>query len=120
MKKLDEYLNILQEEFNVRIAIEDISGDFKETWTDCYEVRCYRRYENKYEKNICKADCQIAGANKAISRLNSAKGKCTTAVDPNRCKKSIESAMKNYMNKIQQFRQAQNNSQARMKKFQAG
>ena len=57
MKNVDKYLRVLQEQFNARIALEDISGDFKDEWTDCYETRCHRRFENKYEKNICKDDC---------------------------------------------------------------
>ena len=54
MKNVDRYLSVLQEQFNARIALEDINGDFKDEWTDCYETRCHRTMENKYEKNICK------------------------------------------------------------------
>lgn len=118
--KIDKYLNIIQEQFNARIALEDINGDFKDEWTDCYETRCYRRFENNYEKNACKSDCQMRAANRAISRINSAKAKCSGASDPNRCKKTMENGVKYYMKKIQDFRAMQQKYQAKMKQFRAG
>lgn len=120
MKNVDKYLNIIQEQFDARIALEDINGDFKDAWTDCYETKCYKQLENKYEKNACKSDCQIRAANTAIGRINSAKAKCSQATDPNRCKKTMETGVMYYNKKIQAFRQMQIKYQAKMKQFQAG
>ena len=120
MKNVDKYLNIIQEQFNARVALEDINGDFKDEWTDCFEVRCHRRLENKYERNACKSDCQVRAANRAIGRINTAKAKCATAPDPNRCKSTMENGMKFYMKKIDDFRRMQQNYLAKMKQFRAG
>lgn len=120
MKNVDKYLDIIQEQFNASVALEDINGDYKDEWTDCYEVRCHRRFENKYEKNVCKFDCIMRAANKAMSRINSAKAKCTTASDPNRCKKTMENRIKYYMNQVQRAQAAQQKSQQRLRQFQAG
>ena len=117
--KLDKYLNLLQEQFSARIALEDINGDFKDEWTDCYETRCHRTLENKYEKNICKADCQIRACMKAISRINSAKAKCNGASEPNRCASTLERGAKRYEAKIMQFKEAQKGAQERLRLFQA-
>ena len=119
MKTIDKYLNVLQEQFDARIALQDINGDFKNEWTDCYEVSCYRRFENKYEKNVCKADCQVRAANRAIGRISSAKAKCSGATDPNRCKKTFDTGIKYYQQKIQSFRESQLKSQQRLKQFRA-
>jgi hypothetical protein len=120
MNKIDSYLKVIQEQFNARVALEDISGDFKDEWTDCYEVRCHRRFENKYEKNACKSDCQMRAADKAIARINSVKSKCSSAPDPNRCKKTMENGAKHYVKKIQDFKLMQQKFQAKMKQFRAG
>ena len=120
MKNVDKYLNVIQEQFSARVALEDINGDFKDEWTDCYETRCHRRFENKYEKNACKSDCQVRAANRAISRINSAKSKCSSATDPNRCKKTMETGVKYYVKKMQDYRLMQQNYQAKMKQFRAG
>ena len=93
MKNVDKYLRVLQEQFNARIALEDISGDFKDEWTDCYETRCHRRFENKYEKNICKDDCRLRSTMRAIGRINSAKAKCSGATEPNRCINTLENGI---------------------------
>jgi hypothetical protein len=106
MKKVDDYLNILQEQFDGNIAATDIKGDFNNEWTNCYETKCYREFENKYEKDICKQNCIITAANGAIARLNSIKGKCTTAENPNRCVKSLNTAVKSFQNKLIKARQA--------------
>ena len=119
MKNVDKYLNILQEQFNAGIALEDISGDFKDEWTDCYETKCHREMENKYEKNICKADCQMRSAMRAISRINSAKAKCNGATDPNRCVESLARGVERYQNKVVRSKEAQNRAQERMRQFQS-
>ena len=117
LETVNKYLKMLHENFNASIALEDISGDFKDEWTDCYEVRCHKRYENKYEKNVCKADCQIRACAKSISRINSAKSHCAGAVNPNRCKQSMENGILYYQNKITQAKESQIKSQQRLKKF---
>lgn len=119
MKNVDKYLKLLHEQFDGRIALEDISGDFKDEWTDCYEVKCHRQTVNKYEKNVCRADCQIRAAMKAISRINAAKSKCTSAPEPNRCVKSLERGVIMYQNKIERFKEAQKNAQNQFRAFQS-
>lgn len=120
MKKIDNYLNILHEQFNARIAIADIQGDFNNDWTDCYETKCHRRIENKYEKDFCKAQCYMTAANKAISRLNSIKGKCSTATNPNTCVSTLKTAVESFQKKIINARKAQNVANAKMAKFKEG
>lgn len=119
MKNVDTYLKLLQEQFNARIALEDISGDFKDEWTDCYEVRCHRRFENKYEKNICKDDCRMRSAVKAMARINSAKAKCSGAPEPNRCINTLENGILRYKKMIETFKEAQARAAAKMRQFQA-
>lgn len=119
MKKIDNYLNMLQEQFDGHIAATDIRGDFNNEWTNCYETRCYRQFENKYERDVCKANCVITAAGAAIARLNAAKGKCTTAENPNRCVKSLETAIKSFQNKLVKARQAQTAANTRMAAFRA-
>jgi len=119
MKTVDKYLSVLQEQFNARIALEDISGDFKDEWTDCYEVRCHRRFENKYEKHICKDDCRMRSAVKAIGRINSAKGKCGGAPEPNRCINTLENGILRYRKMIDTFKESQQKAAAKMRQFQA-
>lgn len=118
MKNVDKYLKLLQEQFNARIALEDISGDFKDEWTDCYEVRCHRRFENKYEKHICKDDCRMRAALKAIGRINSAKGKCSGAPEPNRCINTLENGVLRYKKMIETFKESQQKAAAKMRQFQ--
>ena len=117
MKKIDKYLNILQEQFNARIAIADIEGDFNNSWTDCYETKCHARIENKYEKDFCKAQCYMGAANDAISRLNSIKGKCSTATNPNTCVSTLKTAVERFQKKIVNARETQAKASAQMAKF---
>jgi len=119
MEKLNSYLNKLQEQFDGSIAATDIKGDFNNEWTNCYETRCFRQFENKYEKDICKYDCILSATNGAIARLNSIKGKCTTAENPNRCVKSLNTAIKSFQNKLMRARQAQASIRAKMAVFRA-
>jgi len=119
MKNVDKYLKVLQEQFNARIALEDISGDFKDEWTDCYEVRCHRQFVNKYEKDICKDDCRMRAAMKALSRVTSAKAKCNGAPEPNRCVNTLENGILRYRKMIQTFKESQLKAQAKMREFQA-
>ena len=119
MKNVDKYLNLLQEQFNARIALTDINGDFKSEWTDCYEVRCHRQLENKYEKYICKDTCRIAAATKAIARVVSAKAKCSTAQEPNRCINTMDNGILRYRKMIDTFKESQAKAQAKMRAFQA-
>lgn len=119
MKQIDSYLNNLQEQFEGHIAAVDIRGDFNNDWTNCYETRCYKQFENKYERDFCKANCVMAAANQAIARLNAAKGKCTTAENPNRCIKSLDTAIKSFQNKLVKAREAQGAANARMAAFRA-
>ncbi|HUU87799.1 MAG TPA: hypothetical protein VMX17_08610 [Candidatus Glassbacteria bacterium] len=119
MKNIDKYLRVLQEQFDARIALEDVSGDFKDEWTDCYEVRCHRQFENKYEKNICKDDCRMRSAMKALSRISSAKVKCNGAPEPNRCVNTLENGILRYKKMLQRFKESQLKAQAKMREFQA-
>ncbi len=119
MKQIDSYLNKICEQFDGHIAATDIRGDFNNEWTNCYETRCYRQFENKYERDVCKANCIITAASGAIARLNAAKGKCTTAENPNRCVKSLETAVKSFQNKLIKARQAQTAANTRMAAFRA-
>jgi len=117
MKKLDKYLTMLHEEFNARIAIADIEGDFNNDWTDCYEIKCQRKIENKYEKNFCKAQCYMSAANKAISRLNSIKGKCSAATNPNSCVSTLKTVVERFQKKMVNARSTQAKASAQMAKF---
>jgi hypothetical protein len=119
MKNVDKYLRVLQEQFDARIALEDISGDFKDEWTDCYEVRCHRQFVNKYEKDICKDDCRMRAAMKALSRVTSAKAKCNGAPEPNRCINTLENGILRYKKLLQTFKESQLKAQAKMRQFQA-
>ncbi|MFW9871704.1 MAG: hypothetical protein ACFFG0_01290 [Candidatus Thorarchaeota archaeon] len=119
MNQINNYLDKLQEQFDGHIAATDIRGDFNNDWTNCYETRCYRQFENKYERDICKTNCVISAANQAIARLNAAKGKCTTSENPNRCVKSLESAVKSFQNKLNKAREAQTAINARLAAFRA-
>lgn len=120
MKQIDKYLNRLNEQgFDGHIAATDIRGDFNNEWTNCYETRCYRQFENKYERDLCKTNCVMAAADQAIARLNAAKSKCTTAENPNRCVKTLETAVKSFQNKLMRARQAQTAINARLAAFRA-
>lgn len=119
MKQIDNYLNNLQEQFNGRVAAADIRGDFDNEWTNCYETKCYREFENKYEKDFCKATCIMSAANAAIARLNTIKGKCTTAENPNRCVSTLETSIKSFQNKLVKAREAQAAINTKMAEFRA-
>lgn len=119
MKIVDKYLKVLQEQFNARIALEDISGDFKDEWTDCYEVKCHRQIENKYGKSICKDDCRMRASMKAISRINSAKAKCNGAPEPNRCINTFENGVLRYKKMMNTYKESQKRAQLKMRQFQA-
>ena len=119
MKNVDKYLNLLQEQFNARIALTDINGDFEGEWTDCYEVRCHRQFENKYEKHICKDDCRMRAAVKAMGRVTAAKSKCNSAQEPNRCVNTMENGILRYRKMIDSFKESQVKAQQKMTAFQA-
>lgn len=119
MKNVDKYLKVLQEQFSARIALEDINGDFKDEWTDCYEIKCHRNMENKYQKNMCKSDCQIRAAMKAIGRINSAKSKCNDAPEPNRCINTFENGVLRYQKMIQMYKKSQDMASAKLRSFQS-
>ncbi len=119
MKSVDKYLNKLNEQFDGHIAAVDIKGDFNNDWTNCYETRCYKQFENKYEKDYCKANCMMAAANQAIAKLGAAKGKCTTAENPNRCIKSLDTTIKSFQNKLVKAREAQTAANKKMAAFRA-
>lgn len=119
MQQIDKYLNSLQEQFDGHIAATDIKGDFNNDWTNCYETRCYRQFENKYEKEVCKANCVMAAANSAIARLNAAKGKCNAAENPNRCIKSLDTSIESFQNKLNKAREAQAAANTKMAAFRA-
>ena len=119
MKTIDKYLNVLHEQFNARIALTDINGDFENEWTNCYEVRCHRQFENKYEKNICKDDCRMRGAIKAMARINSAKAKCNSAQEPNRCVNTMENGILRYQKMIDSFKESQRKAQEKMSSFKS-
>lgn len=118
MKKIDKYLRVIQEQFNARIALTDINGDFENEWTNCYEVKCYRRFENKYEKNVCKYDCQKTSVMKAIARISSIKSKCNEATEPNRCVNTMENGILRYEKMMNKIKEAQIKVQAKLKAFQ--
>lgn len=117
MKQIDKHLNNLQEQFDGRVAATDIRGDFDNEWTNCYETRCQRQFENKYEKDFCKATCIMSAASASIARLNTVSGKCTTAENPNRCVSTLKTAIKSFQNKLVKAREAQNAARARMAEF---
>jgi len=119
MKNVDKYLNLIQEQFNARIALTDINGDFENEWTNCYETRCHRQFENKYEKNICKDDCRMRSAVKAMARVNSAKAKCNDAQDPNRCVNTMENGILRYRKMIDAFKESQTKAQVKYNQFKA-
>lgn len=117
--KLDKYLNKLQEAkgFNANIAITDVEGDFNDEWTDCYERRCYDRLENTYEIKFCKATCQITAANRAITRFNGIRTRCTTSLEPTKCLERLKRAALRFKTKIDNYREAQDNARAKMAAF---
>jgi len=61
----------------------------------------------------------MAAANQAIARLNAAKGKCTTAENPNRCVKTLDTSIKSFQNKLNKAREAQAAANTRMAAFRA-
>lgn len=117
MKQIDKYLQVIQEQFDGRIASTDIKGDFNNEWTNCYEIKCNRQFENKYEKDYCKATCILTAVTGSIARLNSIKGKCTTSENPNRCISILDTAINSFKNKIITAREAQNSARAKMADF---
>jgi len=117
MKIVETYLNVLYEQFNARVALTDIDGDFKNDWTNCFEIKCHRQLENKYEKNICKDDCRIRAATQAIARVISAKVKCTTAQEPNRCVNTMENGILRYRKMILAFKESQSKANAKYREF---
>jgi hypothetical protein len=119
MTHIDNYLDVIQEQFNARIALEDINGRFKTEWTDCFETRCHKNFENKYEKNICKADCQISSIMRSLARVSSARGQCSSATEPNRCVQSLNKAMERYRKKLDDYKRMLTLSRRRLSIFQS-
>jgi uncharacterized protein (DUF885 family) len=117
--ELDKYLTKLQEAkgFNATIAITDVEGDFNDEWTDCYERRCHDRLDNTYAIKFCKATCQITAANRAITRFNAIRMKCTTSNEPTKCLERLKRAALRFKNKIDNYREAQDKARAKMAAF---
>ena len=59
----------------------------------------------------------MTAANNAISRLNSIKGKCTTAINPNTCVSTLKTAVERFQKKMINAREAQAKASAQMAKF---
>jgi hypothetical protein len=99
------------------IAITDVEGDFNDEWTDCYERRCQDRLENNYEIRLCKATCQTTSANRAITRFNAIRVKCTSASEPNKCLERLKRAVVRFQNKINNYREAADKARAKYAEF---
>jgi hypothetical protein len=117
MKVIDRYLSMLQEQYNPSIAISNIGGDFKLAWTDCYESRCTKEIESKYEQAYCKTECHIAAANNAITKLNAEMSNCASTREPKRCIESLKKAVESYRNKILSAREMQDKIASREANF---
>jgi len=117
MKILDKYLNLLQEQYTPGIAITNIHGDFQNNWTECFNSKCIRETENKYDKKYCKTECKIAAANTAITRLNSETSNCTGTREPKRCLDSLKSAIESYRDKISSTREIQDKISSKEAEF---
>jgi len=119
MSKLNNYLNFLQEEeFNIQVAISEITGEFEEEWTKCFAVKC-RQLDNKYKETICKGQCQIQAANRAITKIGTIKSKCSLTSNPNSCLNTLKNTSDRIKEKVKNIVKAQAKAQQGLIKFKA-
>ena len=99
MKKLDNYLNIIQEKYDLTIAKTKINGEYKYIWTTCFENNCKRQKDNNF-KNLCKQRCKTTAAQKAIAELGKISPYCSDTSNPKKCQESIIKTIDIYKKKI--------------------
>lgn len=106
---LNSYLDKINEQFVATIAMADVKGTYNNTWVTCYRTRCRGVGDelDKYSEDLCKSQCRVDAANRAISNLNSLKSSCSKSSNPSTCLSSISKRIEIYKKKINNERETQ-------------
>lgn len=116
MKLIEEYLTVLQDQFNPSIQLATIRSDMNEEWTECYDARC-DRIEVSYERKFCKSSCILAAARRAAAQVGGMIGQCNKAKNPESCLRQLRNAAEHFKKKAEKAKEDQRDARAKAAEF---